>query len=362
MFYLLPLLQSRLRFSGNLLGNNTKTDPMTMFLTVGGIVLFFVLLAVVNKIHSANGALRQHKGVFKKKAKELNLNKQQIKLLVNLLKNSDIKKPLMVLSHPASLNTLLRKAIRDVKKEQVSENIRQSRITSIYRIKHHLDKYQKSSQIRNTHELKVGTKVVMERSDKKSYTSSVLGNYENFFCIKLPIDSVGNQIKWKKGSPIKIIAFDRSDKESHFLSKTLGINHIGKSNALLVAHTLKTTQNIARSFQRVDVSLSSYVYPVTKVLDKVKKRYYFKANKNAGRIGKVLDISSGGCSLTMKIPFSEGNLIELDFDLDSSSGVKLQGKVLKNRIARGRKITHVKFTRASATNLNKINNFIYALG
>lgn len=362
MLFYLPLLQSRLRYSGNLLGSQSQTDPKTIIYTVGGIVLFFIIVFFVNKYNNANGALKQHKRVFKKKAKELHLNKLQIKLLVNLLKKSDIKKPLMVLSHPTTLNSLLRKSIRDIKKEQISNSLKQNRITAIYRIKHHLDKYQKSSQIRNTHELKIGTKVVIERNDKKSYTTSVIGNYENFFCIKLPLDSVGNQIKWKRSSPIKLIAFDRSDKESHFLSKTLGINSIGKTNALLVAHTLKTTQNIARSFQRVDVSLSSYVYPVEKSFDKVHKKYIFKTNRGISRISKVLDISSGGCSMTMKVPFSEGKMIEMDFDLDDSNAIKLQGRVLKNRISRGRKITHVKFTRASATNLNKINNFIYGLG
>ncbi len=362
MIYLIPLLQSKLRFSGNLLGAKKETDPKTMLITIGSIVLFFLVAILINKVFGGNGALRQHKGVFKKKAKELHLSKQQIKFLISLLKNSDIKKPLMILSHPTNLNTLLRRAIRDIKKESIPDNVRQSKIISIYRIKHHLDKYQKSSQIKSTHELKTGIKVVIERNDKKSYTSSVLGNYENFFCIKLPTDSVGNQIKWKKGSVVKIVAFDRNDKESHFLSKTLGIKNVGASNTIIIAHTIRTTQNIARSFQRVDVSLSTYVYPVDRLLDKARKLYVYKTNRNSGRIGKVLDISSGGCSITMKVPFPEGSFVELDFDLDGSSSIKLQGKILKLRISRGRKITHIKFTRASAKNLNLINNFIYSLG
>lgn len=362
MIYIIPILQGKLRFSGNLLGSKQNTDPKTILITLGAIILFFLIVVFINKISGGNGALRQLKGTFKRKAKELHLNKNQIKLLINLLKDSDIKKPLMVLSHPTNLNSLLRKAIKDIKKESISEIAKQDKITTIYRIKHHLDKYQKSSQIKNTHEIKNGTKVVIERNDNKSYTSIVLGNYENFFCVKLPTDSLGNQIKWKKGSDVKIIAFDRNDKESHFLSRTLGIKNIGAANTIIIAHTIKTTQNVARSFQRVDISLSTYIYPVNKVFDKSKKKYIFKINRNSGRIGKLLDISSGGCSVTMKMPFTEGSLIELDFDLEGDVAVKLQGKILKIRISRGKKITHIRFTRASAKHLNLINNFIYSLG
>ncbi|MGL1894087.1 MAG: PilZ domain-containing protein [Spirochaetaceae bacterium] len=316
----------------------------------------------MNRVAGSNGALKQHKRVFKKKAKELNLSKNQIKLLVTLLKVSDIRKPLMILTHPANLNTLLRKAIRDVKKESISPIQKQSKIIAMYRIKHHLDKYHKSSQVHSTHELKQDARIVIERTDKKSYTTSVLGNYENFFCIKVPTDSIGNQIKWKKGSGVKIVAFDANDKESHFVSKTLGIKNVGRYNTLIIAHTIRTTQNVARGLQRVDVSLSTYVYPVEKIIDRANKRYLFKANRNGGRVGKVLDISSGGCALTMKVPFLENSIVELDFDLDGSSSIKLQGKILKVRIAKGKKITHIKFTRASAKNLNMINNFIYSLG
>ena len=362
MFYLIPILQGKLRFTGNLLASKEPTDPKTTIIGLGIAILFFIVVSLLNKILGGSGAMRQHRGVFKKKAKELELSKAQIKLLMSLIIASDVKKPLMVLTHTANLNTLLRRSIRDIKKEPIHVNLKQNKITQIYRIKHHLDIYQKSSQIRATHELKVGAKTVIERNDKKSFTSVVLGNYENFFCIKLPMDSFGNQVKWKKGSPVKIIAFDQSNKESHFLSKTIGINRVGKSNALLIAHTIKSSANIARTFQRVDVSLSTFVYPVEKTYDKRNKRYLFKANKNSGRVGKVLDISSGGCSITMKLPFREGGLIELNFDLDGESTIKLQGKILSNRIAKGRKITHIKFTRASAGNLNKINNFIYALG
>ncbi|QEN05751.1 PilZ domain-containing protein [Thiospirochaeta perfilievii] len=362
MIYNIPLLQSKLRFSGNLLGAKKETDPKTMLITIGALVLFVILALVFNKIFSSSGNFRQYKRTFKKKAKELQLNKNQIKLLSRLLIESDIKKPLMVLTHPANLNTLLRKAIRNIKKESTSDTVKQNRIIEIYRIKHHLDKYQKSSQVKTTHELSIGTKVVIERNDKKSYTSSVIGNYENYFCIKLPIDSVGNQIKWKKGSMVKIIAFDRNDKESHFMSKTLGIKNVGSSNAIIISHTIRSSHSIARGFQRVDVAISTYVYPVNKTFDPGKKRYSYKINKSLGRVGKVIDISSGGCALTMKTPFPEGSIIQLDFDIDENKSVRLQGKILKLRIARGRKITHVKFTRANAKNLNLINNFIYSLG
>ncbi|MBN2618157.1 MAG: PilZ domain-containing protein [Spirochaetales bacterium] len=362
MIYLIPILQAKLRFSGNLLGAKQQSDPKTMLITIGGLILFLLIAIIANKINKSNGALKQQKGQFKKKAKELDLNKNQIKLLITLLRDSDLKNPLLILTHPATLNSLLRKAIREIKKEKISDAMIQNKILSIYRIKHHLDRYQKSSQLKNTHELKVGTKVVIERNDKKSYTSSIIGNYENFFCIQLPSDSVGNQVKWKKGSSVKIVAFDQNEKESQFMSKTLGIKNVGKSNTIIISHTIRSSKNIARNFERVDVSLSTYIYPVNKVLDPIKKQYVFTVNRNSGRMGKLLDISSGGCAISMQVPYPENSVIELDFDLEEKRTVKLQAKVIKVRISRGKKIIHTKFIRASAKNLNLINNFIYSLG
>ncbi len=362
MLYLIPLLQSKLRFSGNLLGSKAKSDPKTMIYTLGGFVLFLIVVFIINKIYSGQGALKQYKRSFKKKAKEVELSKHQIKILVTMLKGSEIKNPLFILTNPISLNSVLRKGIKDIKKENINQAQKQSRILEIYRIKHHLDNFQKSSSIRSTNELISGARVIVERNDKKTFESSIIGNYDNFYCIKLPLENGGGQVKWKKGSILKIIAFDRNDKEAVFLSKTLGIKNVGKTNTIILSHSMKSSQKIARSLERVDVSLNAYIYPVEKYFNKSEKRHVFKANRNTGRVGKLVDLSSGGCALQMSVPFSEGSLIELEFDLDNDVSVKLQGKILRVRFSRGKKITHIKFTRASSKNLNLINNFIYSLG
>ena len=71
MIYLIPLLQAKLRFSGNLLGAKQQTDPKTIYFTIGGVVVFFLIVILINKISTSNGALKQQKGVFKRKAKKL---------------------------------------------------------------------------------------------------------------------------------------------------------------------------------------------------------------------------------------------------------------------------------------------------
>ena len=85
MLYLLTLLQSKLRFSGNLLQNSKKSDPKATMIGLGAVILFFIIITLLNKVMGGNSALRQHRRVFKKKARELNLSKPQIKLLLSLL-------------------------------------------------------------------------------------------------------------------------------------------------------------------------------------------------------------------------------------------------------------------------------------
>ncbi len=44
------MLQSKMRFSGNLLGESTKTDPKTMYITIAGVALFFIIIAVAKRL------------------------------------------------------------------------------------------------------------------------------------------------------------------------------------------------------------------------------------------------------------------------------------------------------------------------
>lgn len=361
--YLLTVLQGRLPTN---LFEGSKSDPKTVFFIVGGFLAFLVIMFVLSNYfnHMEGGTSRLNKLTFRKKARELGLNKNQIKLMLTLVKMYEVKKPLLLLSRSDMLNKLLKKAISRIRSSHMAKQQRENQVIALYRIKHFLEKVHKSSSVRNTHELKTGTKVIMERDDKKAFSSSIIGNFDKFFCVKLPKDNMGNEVRWKKGSRIKLITINSMNKEAVFISKTLGYHFMGDVNALIIAHTIKTGHELKRNFKRKSTTTSTYVYPVRHLLQPGNKAKKAIVEKKSARLGKFIDISSGGCAITMRDPFYSGSYVQLEFNLDKSTDlIMVQGKILSNRTdSSGNRILHIIFTRATASNLNKINNFIYELG
>jgi hypothetical protein len=76
-------------------------------------------------------------------------------------------------------------------------------------------------------------------------------------------------------------------------------------------------------------------------------------------IGKIMDISIGGCSMKTTASASMGQRIKIEFIHDDDSKITALGEVLRISRTGVSTIIHVKFLKVPLKSLNVINALVY---
>jgi len=86
-------------------------------------------------------------------------------------------------------------------------------------------------------------------------------------------------------------------------------------------------------------------------------------DKAKGRLGSVIEISAGGCSIKSQNYLNRGDLLRVDIDIERRQTVSILGKIVNLRkVSPGTATMHVQFTKMSKKNMNSINAYIYGIG
>ncbi len=205
-------------------------------------------------------------------------------------------------------------------------------------------------------------KISIELESGSRFNSVITANLKEFFCTNIPTDKHGDEIRWKKGTRVKIYLWGTGGAEFSFNCKTLGYNSIQGYSSILLSHSQKITHAHQRKFRRKTLNRPCYCFPV-KIIE---SGYGRKTTKEAvvlkrqGQLGTIIDVSAGGCSITSNSPLRRGDLLRIHFKTTRGNSVVTFGKVIHMRLTGRRKgVMHVMFTKASGKNLNRINAYVY---
>ncbi|MBB6478694.1 PilZ domain-containing protein [Spirochaeta isovalerica] len=359
------LLQTTSRYAGQLF--KKSADPVTSLIFVGVILFLFVLLIVGNSIsqkkNQSPGSRKYNKRGFRKAAQTLGLSKKQILLLEDFIRTYHVTKPFALLSNTSVLNNTLGKAVRDADHLQGTNRQREARKLEIYRIKQRIERVAgKFGRISSTKDFRLNDKITFELESGLRYNSVVTANLKEFFCGQVPKDKHGDEVRWKKGTRIKVYLWGTGGAEFSFVSKTLGYNSIKGFSSILLSHSQKVTHSHQRKFRRKSLNRPCYFFPI-KIIESGYGRKITKEAvvlKNQGHLGTILDVSAGGCSINSNSPLRRGELLKIEFETTRGNSVVAFGKVINMRLTgRRRGIMHIMFTKASGKNLNRINAYVY---
>lgn len=359
------LLQTTSRFSGQLF--KKSSDPKSSLIFIAIMVILFVILIIGNSISQKNGnsgiKRKYNRRTFRKDAQSLGLTKKQTLLLEDFIKTYHVTKPFALLSNTSVLNNTLGKAVRDADHLQGTSLQKESRKLQIYRIKQKIERVAgKFGRITSTKDFRLNDKITFELENGYRYNSIITANLKEFFCAQIPADKQGEEIRWKKGSRIKIYLWGTGGAEFSFISKTLGYNSIKGFSSILLSHSQKISHAHQRKFRRKVLNRPSYFFPI-KIIESGYGRKTTKEAvilKNQGRLGTIIDVSAGGCSINSNSPLRRGELLKIEFETTRGMSVTAFGKVINIRlIGRQRGIMHIMFTKASGINLNRINAYVY---
>ncbi|MDA3957032.1 PilZ domain-containing protein [Oceanispirochaeta sp.] len=358
---LITLLQSS-RFKGQLF---TPSDPKQNLIFLAVMCISLLFLIVGNKIsNSSNDKNKRYsKRAFRREGIRIGLSKKQIALLESFIKVYHVSKPFALLSNTRTLNNTLAQALRDITHMEAPPSVVEERKLNIYRIKQRIERvFAETNQITDTRKLKLSQDVTFKMDNGNRYSSVITANLKEFYCARVPVGKRGSQVKWSKGTRLNILIWGADGEEYTFSSKVLGYNSVKGITSVFLQHSNKISRAYHRKFRRKTIKRPCYLFPIKIQITGIGKRERKEAvvQKNMGRMGTLIDLSAGGCSLQTSRPLNKGELIKLSFEPMKGSPVVTYGKIVDTR-SQSRIYTsiHIMFTRASSKNLNRINEYVY---
>jgi c-di-GMP-binding flagellar brake protein YcgR len=91
------------------------------------------------------------------------------------------------------------------------------------------------------------------------------------------------------------------------------------------------------------------------------KKRAFVSDERRG-VGRLEDISAGGCSIRTQRPLKAGTLIKVEFETWDRTKLTAFGKVRgTQRTPLRYGVMHIMFTRVSRKNLNMIQSYVYGI-
>ncbi len=357
------LLQTTSRFKGQLF---KPSDPKQNMIFLGIMITAMVFLVVANKISNSSGDKdhkRYSRRAFKREGLRIGLTKKQISLLESFIKVYHVTKPFALLSNTRTLNNTLGQALRDIANMEAPPSVVEERKLNIYRIKQRIERvFAETAQMTDTRKLKLSQGITFKMDNGNRYQSVITANLKEFYCAKVPLGKKGSQVKWNKGTKLNVLIWGEDGEEYSLTSKVLGYNSVKGITSVFLQHSNKITRSYQRKFRRKTIKRPCYFFPVKIQITGSGKRERKEAVvvKNKGRMGTLIDLSAGGCSLQTTSPLNKGELIRLNFEPERGNPVVTFGKIVDIR-SQGRLYSsmHVMFTRASSKNLNRINEYVY---
>lgn len=349
----------------------TQTDWRTLAVMGGVSLVVILLLTILSRFSSRRNRRGKHRRysrrAFRRSAASLGLSTTQVHLLENCIKAFNIKQPFHLLAPSSLLTSTIGKALHQFVHAKDSASVIEARKLELYRILQRIEvsASRKDSNL-STEMIRTGQNVVLTLTSGKEVKTVVTSNTEECFFVASPHGgSRSNDKDLGKARRVILTLYDDKDKKISFQTKVLGYAKVEETIDIMLKHTTGATSSDPRKHRRRPIRSRCVFYAMDVIGQRSRRRGTHRTVVASSQkiSGSLVNISPGGCSAESSTQLSVGNLFKLAFDLPGVGHVEVYGKVINSRKnARRRSVFSILFTRASASNLNKINEYIYDLG
>jgi c-di-GMP-binding flagellar brake protein YcgR len=278
-----------------------------------------------------------------------------------------IQNPHRLYKEPSFLTNAIARGIRLLDQNQnLTEEEREDQKDLLFQVKRIVQiNMGRQRTIGSSKRLRTGREVRVTSDGSEWYDTVVTSNIEDVLGVEYPLDERNQPVRWGKGTKIKVaLVTNESEKMYTFDSRVVGVSRSKGVTSLLIAHSDQIEQIQNRQYPRRTSDRPVFFWPVAVVTvgtGKQQKRQAVISNQRRG-YGRLEDISAGGCAIRTTGPLKAGTLIKIQFETPDGTRLAVFGKVLSTDRGRARyMVMHVKFTRVSRKNLNKIQAYVYGL-
>ncbi|MCL2480802.1 MAG: PilZ domain-containing protein [Spirochaetaceae bacterium] len=358
----------------------------TTYITIGIIVVSILALVIGNiigngrkKATSGGGypstgtsgsakpkPIKISKGKFRKSAKQIGLSSVQIKILEDLALKYKVASPALFITSPKVFNITMKKAIQDYDSGAYSSEVKENYKMLLFNVKQKLDKSSvKDKKIATSRQLAVGRTITITTPSGEKFNSHIVTNLKDYMCANIPMKQDGSMLRLNKWEPVKVSVPEKGDKGIFYDSKVAGYSTAKGIACIMLQHSNSIQASKQRNFPRKELGKSCYFFKINIVTLSEGKEVVRKAvidDKAKGRLGSVIEISAGGCSIKSPNYLNRGELLRVDIDIEKKQTASVLGKIVNIRkVAPGTAIMHIQFTKMSKKNMNSINSYIYGI-
>ncbi|TVR86454.1 MAG: flagellar brake protein [Spirochaetaceae bacterium] len=360
LWSLTPLQQN------NPFGEFGQTDPratLIMMIFIGILVLVGVVSAILGGGSKSSGTeARFSARRFRREAKKIGLDRERCKLMLHLIRRYNTKVPMRLLRHAGYLDSFIQQALEDVRAASLPDTVREHRVFEIFQLKRIItNSIEASGVARSSKSLRIGSELTLGIGNQW-YESELLTSVAAHLAVSVPETDKGEQLRIEKGTPVKAKAISEQGQVYQFASRVLGYGVHRKTPVMYLDHTQKMQKVQNRRHQRRELDAPVYLYPVSVVTSGKGKKARRSAvvNKEQRRLGRMIDLSAGGCAVQSRMPLAASTLVRVDFQTEDRTMITVYGKVLRlERAGYQGGIMRIKFTRVSREHVNRIQSFVY---
>lgn len=359
----------------NLKLKTTQVDPRIVFLTFLLLLIFFIAVYLINRIHIYREKAKQKlssSSIQKNMGESTNISPRQTKEFLQVMKKYDVKTNHRFLESVETVKGVFRKLFELTEKDdrlKENEHKKETQKLTLYRFLQKIDLFfHKKVKINNTFQLKQENKVNITRLGTESvfYETKVHSVNPSSFTILLPESIPENQVIKGQGielvlpQPVGEVYSVNTTVERITIKNNLIRGRVTRTRLITLSHSKKVSLLFQKKHRRYTLKARCMIHP----LIIVRKQQGFRRKEKKvkqfaiqGIMSKVIDISASGCCLQnqphMK-KIRKRMTLKVLFNLDGKS-IQAVGRIT----GFDRSFIHLQFTAINTVSMNQINRVIY---
>jgi hypothetical protein len=345
-----------------------ETNPMDAVYFCIGLAVFVVVLIIVNvsrkRLGISNSSFnaprpQRASGLsIHKLSRSVGLDSSQSKMLSFVMKNDGVTDPERAIQSSTLLDRHFRRAYNTIERTSGSDDETQQRLLVLFSTRNILENATGGGlDVNSTRIIPENTPAVLI-FDGNSYPVRVISSRGAYLIVENPVNALGEFISVERNKPVTLSFYTKSSNGFSVDSTVYGNTKApGEGQVLQITHSNAIKRLSQRRFRRRQTILP-VEFSLVRLEPGPRKREQKMIVDKRKAVGKILDISVGGCSIQTSSAISAGVRLKIGFIADKHHVIAL-GEVLRTNRNRTGTVMHIKFLKVPRKSLNTINALVF---
>jgi c-di-GMP-binding flagellar brake protein YcgR len=339
----------------------------TIAVIIIGVVILFVVVFTILKNGigefgglSGNTTAAFKKGAFRRAARSVGIQEEEIRFLEVYGKALDITNPEFVFRNQARLDVFFKDVYRAIDKNSESESESDERKALLFTVRERISAANAAGQsVSSTRQLGRNTPITFIAPGEESYPSVIVAIEPGGIAVEPARDPYNEPKRFKNGTKFTCYFYAKGHQGYQFSSKVVGWERIGLKEVMVISHSDAVSALPARKHTRREMHIPCTFYRVAVSQKDVRGKSQSNARvENLPFPGTIVDISAGGVGIQSANALPAGDFLKIEFNPGAGTEAAF-GKVLRMEKLRGGGIMHAQFVKISRRTLNAILSSVH---